>query len=157
MHCLPTYQVTSNINIGYCITILPYKKIFGTRNPYDNRYGANIVRSGPKNSGDSEAIVITENIVVSGIVIARLYCKLFSFRRLRSSSDSRGIRTRGEFALGIWYLVKNLKIHKKPSCGKRVRPRQFSQVSLLRFCALFDFSKACIAPWAWVISSSSTH
>ena len=60
----------------YCITILPYEKFFGTRNPYDNRYGANIVRSGPKNSGDSEAIVITENIVVSGIVIARLYCSL---------------------------------------------------------------------------------
>ena len=38
---------------------IPQKKIFGTRNPYDNRYGANIVRSGPKNSGDSEAIVIT--------------------------------------------------------------------------------------------------
>ena len=55
------------------------KKFFGTRNPYDNRYGANIVRSGPKNSGYSEAIVITENIVVSGIVIARLYCMMNVF------------------------------------------------------------------------------
>ena len=72
---LPTRSRASiTNNIGYWITILPYKKIFGTRNPYDNRYGANIVRSGPKNSGDSEVIVITENIVVSGIVISKLYC-----------------------------------------------------------------------------------
>jgi hypothetical protein len=44
-----------------------------------SRYGANIVISGPKNSGYSEAIVITENIVVSGIVIARLYCMMNVF------------------------------------------------------------------------------
>jgi len=53
---------------------IPYKKKIGTVNAYDNRYIEIIVKLGQKNNGTYGSILISQDIVISSIVMRRFYC-----------------------------------------------------------------------------------
>jgi hypothetical protein len=59
---------TSN-KLIYPYNNILYKKKFGTINANDNRYVEIIVKLGQKNSGTYSCIVISQDIVISSIVM----------------------------------------------------------------------------------------